>query len=108
MASAPAAACRAQVTPRKPEKETHALHEEEMLNEALHWRSDMRTTINLDDHLLAQAKDLIGVKEKSALVNEALTALIQRESARRLAKLGGSRPDLQVPPRRRLTTGDEI
>jgi Arc/MetJ family transcription regulator len=47
----------------------------------------MRTTLALDDDLLADAQDLTGLKEKSALVREALVALIQRESARRLARL---------------------
>ncbi len=61
----------------------------------------MRTTLVLDDDLLAMAQALTGVREKSALVREGLTALIQRESARRLARLGGSEPQLEVPPRRR-------
>jgi Arc/MetJ family transcription regulator len=61
----------------------------------------MRTTLALDDDLLADAQDLTGLKEKSALVREALVALIQRESARRLARLGGSQPELKPVPRRR-------
>jgi Arc/MetJ family transcription regulator len=61
----------------------------------------MRTTLALDDDLLRQAQSLTGLKEKSALVREALTALIERESARRLARLGGSEPQLVAPPRRR-------
>jgi Arc/MetJ family transcription regulator len=61
----------------------------------------MRTTLALDDDLLAKAQALTGLKEKSALVREALKALIERESARRLARLGGSEPDLTAPPRRR-------
>ena len=61
----------------------------------------MRTTINLDDVLLEQAQALSGVQERSALLREALTALIQRESARRLAQLGGSQPGLAPVPRRR-------
>lgn len=61
----------------------------------------MRTTLSLDDDLLAKAEGYTGVKEKSALVREALKALIERESARRLARLGGSQPDLVAPPRRR-------
>jgi Arc/MetJ family transcription regulator len=61
----------------------------------------MRTTLALDDDLLARAQSLTGLTEKSALVREALTALIERESARRLARLGGSQPDLEVPERRR-------
>ena len=61
----------------------------------------MRTTIALDDELLAKAEALTGVKEKSALVREALTALIARESARRLARLGGSERSLTRIRRRR-------
>ncbi len=62
----------------------------------------MRTTINLDDALLERAQALSGVAERTALLREALTALIQRESARRLARLGGSEPELKpVVPRRR-------
>ncbi|MBP1858647.1 type II toxin-antitoxin system VapB family antitoxin [Rhizobium herbae] len=61
----------------------------------------MRTTIVLDDELLEEAQELTEIKEKSALMREALTALIQRESARRLALLGGSQPDLEDIPRRR-------
>ena len=61
----------------------------------------MRTTLALDDDLVARAQAFTGVSEKSALVREALKALIERESARRLARLGGSEPDLDIPPRRR-------
>lgn len=61
----------------------------------------MRTTLAIDDELLAKAQALTGVKEKSGLVREALKALIERESARRLARLGGSEPELDAPPRRR-------
>lgn len=63
----------------------------------------MRTTLALDDDLLAKAEAFTGLKEKSALVREALTALIERESARRLARLGGSKSKLTAPPRRRPT-----
>jgi Arc/MetJ family transcription regulator len=62
----------------------------------------MRTTLALDDELMARAQALTGLKEKSALVREALKALIERESARRLALLGGTEPDLELTPRRRL------
>jgi Arc/MetJ family transcription regulator len=61
----------------------------------------MRTTVNLDDALLAKAEALSGTPERSALLREALQALIERESARRLAALGGSEPDLELAPRRR-------
>ena len=55
----------------------------------------MRTTLTLDDELLAQAQQISGLKERSALLREALLALVQRESAKRLAQLGGSEPQLQ-------------
>jgi len=61
----------------------------------------MRTTLAIDDELLARAQAYTGLHEKSALVREALKALIERESARRLARLGGSQPELTVPERRR-------
>jgi len=57
---------------------------------------DMRTTLNLDDALIDKACRLTGVKEKSILVREGLNALIERESARRLARLGGSEPELEA------------
>ena len=60
----------------------------------------MRTTLAIDDALLAKAQAATGLTEKSALVREALKALIERESARRLARLGGTEPDLAAPPRR--------
>jgi len=62
----------------------------------------MRTTVALDDNLLEQAQLMTGLKEKSALIREALKALIERESARRLALLGGTEPELEAAPRRRL------
>ncbi len=65
----------------------------------------MRTTINLDDELLAKATRLAGPLDRSALVSEGLKAFIERESARRLAKLGGSQPDLAPAPRRRPKVG---
>lgn len=60
----------------------------------------MRTTLALDDALLEKAQAFTGLTEKSALVREALKALIERESARRLALLGGSEPALASIPRR--------
>lgn len=63
----------------------------------------MRTTLALDDDLLAKAQAMTGLNEKSALVREALKALIERESARRLARLGGSEPALTPIPRRQPT-----
>ena len=64
----------------------------------------MRTTISLDDELLAEAQRLTGTTEKTALVRQALVALIERESARRLAKLGASEPMLEGAPRRRFAS----
>ena len=63
----------------------------------------MRTTINLDDELLAEALRITGTTERTAVIHEGLRALIERESARRLARLGGSEPDLRTPPRRRAS-----
>jgi Arc/MetJ family transcription regulator len=61
----------------------------------------MRTTINIDDALLAEAQRLTGTRERTALIHDGLRALIERESARRLARLGGSQPKLRAAPRRR-------
>jgi Arc/MetJ family transcription regulator len=61
----------------------------------------VRTTLSLDDDLLARAQEYTGVKEKSALVRLALEALVQREAARRLAAMGGTEPQLTDIPRRR-------
>lgn len=61
----------------------------------------MRTTVSLDDELIAKAMSYTGLAEKSAVLREALKALIERESARRLARLGGSEPQLESIPRRR-------
>lgn len=64
------------------------------------WGLTMRTTVTLDDALLARAEQLCGDLERSALLKEALRALVQRESAKRLAALGGSEPALEPIPRR--------
>ena len=61
----------------------------------------MRTTINIDDDLLAKAIKLTGPLDRSAVIHEGLKALIERESARRLARLGGTQPNLKAAPRRR-------
>lgn len=61
----------------------------------------MRTTLNIDDELLGEAQRITGMTEKAALVREGLRALIERESARRLARLGGSEPQLESVPRRK-------
>lgn len=60
----------------------------------------MRTTLNIDDQLLDEAQRITGMTEKAALVREGLRALIERESARRLARLGGSEPQLEFVSRR--------
>lgn len=60
----------------------------------------MRTTLNIDNELYAKAVALTGIHEKTALLRESLKALIERESARRLAMLGGSEPELEAMPRR--------
>ena len=62
----------------------------------------MRTTVTIDDELLAKAKQYTGVQETATLVRLGLTALVQREAARRLAALGGSDPDIQTVRRRRF------
>ena len=64
----------------------------------------MRTTVALDDELLAKAQEFTGLKEKSALINRALKTLVEREAARRLARLGGSQPGFVAGRRRRLKT----
>ena len=61
----------------------------------------MRTTIAIDDELLAKAQEYTGLQEKSAIVREALKALVEREAGRRLARLGGTEPQLRPIPRRR-------
>jgi Arc/MetJ family transcription regulator len=62
----------------------------------------MRTTIAIDDELFAQAQEFSGLTEKSAVVRQALKAFVEREAARRLARMGGTQPDAKVPPRRRF------
>jgi len=65
----------------------------------------MRTTLNIDDELLEDARRLTGISERTALVREGLKALIERESARRLARLGGTEPGLKPVPRRGTRAG---
>jgi len=60
----------------------------------------MRTTLNIDDDLYAKAVELTGMREKTALMREGLKALIERESALRLALLGGTEPDIELVSRR--------
>jgi len=61
----------------------------------------MRTTITLDDELVATAREFSGIEETSALVRLALKRFVESEAARRLARLGGSDPDATIAPRRR-------
>ena len=61
----------------------------------------MRTTINIDDELLAKATKLAGPMDRTAMISEGLRALIERETARRLARLGGTQPALKAAPRTR-------
>lgn len=60
----------------------------------------MRTTINIDQELIDRARQLTGIEGQSALFKAGLVALVERESARRLARLGGTMPDLEYIPRR--------
>jgi Arc/MetJ family transcription regulator len=62
----------------------------------------MRTTITLDDELVRTAQEYTGLTEKTALIREALKSLVQKEAARRLAALGGSSPEMEDIPRRRM------
>ena len=61
----------------------------------------MRTTLNLDDALLEEARKATGVREKTALVHAGLKSLIERDAARRLAALGGTMPNFRAGRRRR-------
>ena len=62
----------------------------------------MKFTIAIDDELFAKAQQFSGVTDESAVVREALKALVEREAARRLARMGGTQPDAKAPPRRRF------
>ena len=66
----------------------------------------MRTTLNIDEELFAEAQKLSGLSGKATVVREGLRALIERESARRLARLGGSEPSLKNVPRRVINQND--
>jgi Arc/MetJ family transcription regulator len=61
----------------------------------------MRTTLNIDRELVERASQLTGITEKTKLVSAGLKALIESESAKRLAALGGTMPNLEITPRRR-------
>jgi Arc/MetJ family transcription regulator len=68
----------------------------------------MRTTVVLDDELVATAMELTGISERSALLRKALTDMISREAALRLSALRGAAPDAVAPPRRRFGAEDEV
>lgn len=61
----------------------------------------MRTTVSIDDELLAKAREFTGIEQTATIVREGVKALVEREAARRLARLGGSDPGAKLPPRRR-------
>jgi len=61
----------------------------------------MRTTINIDEELLSEAREATGIQERTALIHAGLRELIRRAAARRLAMMGGSEPGLKPIPRRR-------
>jgi Arc/MetJ family transcription regulator len=65
----------------------------------------MRTTLNLDEELIEEARKLTGIHEKTALLHAGLQALVAREAALRLAAMGGSEPDIRPIPRRRPKPG---
>lgn len=67
----------------------------------------MRTTVNLDDELMATAAEMTGIEEKPALLREALRALIAREAAGRLGRLAGKEHGLKAPARRRFPSDDD-
>jgi Arc/MetJ family transcription regulator len=62
----------------------------------------MRTTIALDDELMRTAREFTGITENTALIREALKSLVEREASRRLAALGGTMPEMDYIPRRRV------
>lgn len=66
----------------------------------------IRTTVTIDDDLLEEAEALTQIKERRALIRRALQVLIERERARRLAKLAGTQPELKAPPRRDSSTSE--
>jgi Arc/MetJ family transcription regulator len=72
-----------------------------MMQYLMQRRQDMRTTVTLDDKLLADAMEYTGISEKSALLNAALKSIIAREAGYRLAALGGSDPGATAGPRKR-------
>lgn len=96
----------AQRLPGKPPKVTMArrppLSSEDLSGRVRDVAKRTRATVTLDDDLVRTAQALMGIKDKSALLNVALTALVEREATKRLTALGGTMPDLQRIPRRRM------
>jgi len=70
-------------------------------------RSSMRTTVTIDDELLAQAQEATGIEERASLIRAGLKLLVEREAARRLALLGGTMPELERTPRRRSESSED-
>ena len=68
----------------------------------IEWGDQLRVTVTIDDELFEEAQDLTGIENRAEVVRAGIRALIERESARRLAKLGGAMPDLKPIPRRRI------
>lgn len=68
----------------------------------------VRTTVNLNEELLSEAQRLTGIEERTALIHAGLRVLIERESARRLARLGGTEPQLEPVPRRRSEAAADL
>jgi Arc/MetJ family transcription regulator len=62
----------------------------------------MRTTVTIDGELLKDAQDFSGISGTSAVINEALRIFVAREAGKRLARMGGTAPDFEAPPRRRF------
>ena len=91
-----------ELRPGKLPRQALKLASNDAISVLQHGNKMMRTTIALDDELLALAQEYTGLKEKSALVHEALKSLVAREAGRRLALLGGSDPDAVAAPRRRF------
>jgi Arc/MetJ family transcription regulator len=80
-----------------------ARKDHQMLHHMMRYTVRMRTTVTLDDELLKDAQEYSGIEDRSALLRAALTALVQREAARRLAHMEGSQPGIKAAPRRRPT-----
>ena len=85
---------------------TAAHHRPHHMMYILMQEANMRTTVTIDDQILKEAEELTGITERSRLIRDGLEALIQREAARRLARLGGTMPNFEDIPRRRPSSDD--